>query len=313
MSVITKWMVAVAVLAAALNAVEIDGASAATLVVDDDGHAIDTDCSDTTTAYTTIQAAVTSAASGDAIFICPGTYAEQVEIATSDLMIAGDDQASVIVRPTSLTTNATSLATGFPIDAIFLVDAAVGVSISSLTVDGSGATLPGCSPNYIGIYYRASSGTINDVRVTNMRPGPGLDGCQTGLGIFVQSGNGGPDFNASVTITSSKVEQYSKNGITANEPGTTVTITDNKVFGRGPVGLGDAAQNGIQIGFGARGMVDGNEVKDHDYTPPDFVACGVLMFEGGGGLGRTKNNIYSGNEQNLCTAGAGSPPFSGTP
>ena len=49
-------------------------ASAATLKVDDDGA----QCG--ATAYTTIQAAVDAASSGDRISICPGTYAEKVTV-----------------------------------------------------------------------------------------------------------------------------------------------------------------------------------------------------------------------------------------
>src|SRR5713101_2204947 len=95
-------------------------------------------------------------------------------------------------------------------------------------------------------------------------------GCQAVLGIFVQSANGGPGLNSNVTLTGNTVDEDGKNGITANEPGTFVTVTSNTVLGRGAVGLGDAAQNGVQIGFGARGLVSGNTISANFYTPPDF-------------------------------------------
>src|SRR5207249_11031466 len=100
------------------------------------------------------------------------------------------------------------------------------------------------------------------------------------------------------------------NGITANEPGTFVTLSGNTVTGRGPTFLGDAAQNGVQIGFGARGLVSGNTISLHNYVPPDFVACGLLFFQAGGGLGRAKNNTFVANEQDICTAGVGPSPHS---
>src|SRR2546426_1376495 len=140
--------------------------------------------------------------------------------------------------------------------------------------------------------------------VTNIHH-PATPGCQAVLGIFVQSANGSPGLNSNVAIVNNVVDNYGKNGMTANEPGTFVTVSNNMVFGRGPTGPGDAAQNGVQIGFGARGLVSGNTISDHNYLPPDFVACGVLFFEGGGGVGRAKNNMFAGNEQNICTAGAG--------
>ena len=117
--------------------------------------------------------------------------------------------------------------------------------------------------------------------------------------------------NSNVTLTGNTVDDYGKNGITANEPGTFVTLTGNMVTGRGLTVLGDAAQNGVQIGFGARGLVSGNTISANFYTPPDFVACGLLFFRAGGGLGRTRTNTYVGNEQETCTAGVG--PSSNSP
>src|SRR5204863_47646 len=102
---------------------------------------------------------------------------------------------------------------------------------------------------------------------------PATPGCQAVLGIFVQSGNGGPGLNSNVAILNNLVDEYGKNGITANEPGTFVIVTNNMVTGRGATGLGDAAQNGVQIGFGGRGLVSGNTISYHIYVPTDFIAC----------------------------------------
>ena len=208
------------------------------------------------------------------------------------------------IKPAMVSANTSSLFSGFPIAAILLVDGTTGVAVSDLTIDGSAAAFNACSPGYVGIFYRAGSGAIQDTHVTHIHH-PLASGCQAVLGIFVQSANGGPGLNSNVTILGSMVDDYGKNGITANEPGTFVTVSNNTVTGRGPLIAGDAAQNGAQIGFGARGLVSGNSISLNDYVPEDFVACGVLFFEGGGGVGRAKNNMFAGNEQNICTAGAG--------
>lgn len=71
----------------------------------------------------------------------------------------------------------------------------------------------------------------------------------------------------------------------------------------GPVGVGDAAQNGIQIGFGARGFVARNSIESNSRTPPEWTACGLLFASGGGGLGRAKGHTFSGNEQDFCNSG----------
>ena len=80
-------------------------------------------------------------------------------------------------------------------------------------------------------------------------------------------------------------------------------VTQSTVTGRGPVDLGDAATEWIQIGFGARGRVSGNTISDHDYTPEDWTACGLLSFWAGGALGL--GNDYVNNERDVCTGGAG--------
>ncbi len=248
-------------------------------------------CSVPSVSYPTIQSAVNDVACFT-INVAAGTYNEQVTVTRSDVTITGAGAGSTIIQPSIVTANSSSLFSGAPIAAIVLVDGATGITVEDLTVDGSTAAPSGCLPTYVGIFYRAGSGAIS--------------------GIFVQSGNGGPNLNANVVIDGNTVDKYGKNGITANEAGTAVTITNNTVTGRGPVGSGDAAQNGVQIGFGAHGKVTNNTISDNNYTPASFVACGMLAFNAGGSLGQTKTSIFSGNEQNVCTAGngpSGNSPF----
>src|SRR5437879_8898192 len=258
--------------------------------------------------HTTIQEAVNDAASGDSVFVGAGTYPEHVMI-TRPLTLEGAGAAMTTIQPATFTANTTSLFSGAQIAAILLVDGTTGVAVSDLTIDGSAAAFNACSPGYVGIFYRASSGAIQDTHVTHIHH-PLASGCQPVLGIFVQSRNGGPGLHSHVAILQNMVDDYGKNGITANEPGTFVTVSSNMVPGRGATGLGDAAQNGVQIGFGARGLVSGNTISAHNYTPTDFVACGLLFFRAGGGLGRAKSNTFVANEQDICTAGAGPSPNS---
>jgi len=259
--------------------------------------------------HPTIQDAVNHAEAEESVLVGAGTYPEQVTI-VRPLLLEGAGATFTTIKPGTVTSNTSSLFSGAPIAAIVLVDGTAGVAVTDLTVDGSAAASTfACSPGYVGIFYRASSGAIEDTHVTNVFH-PLAPGCQTVLGIFVQSGNGGPGLNSNVAILNNVVDFYGKNGITADEPGTFVTVTSNMVTGRGATGLGDAAQNGVQIGFGARGLVSGNTISAHDYVPTDFVACGLLFFRAGGGLGRAKSNTFVANEQNICTAGAGPSPHS---
>jgi parallel beta-helix repeat protein len=244
-----------------------------TLLVDDDK----VQCP--TATFTKIQDAVNAATNGATIRVCAGLYKEQVTISKS-LTINGDNGA--IVMPTGVVTNSTSLASGNPIAAVILVTNSTEVDLSGLTVDGANNGITGCAPNLIGIYYRNASGTVQNNTVRNMKLSTALNGCQSGLGIFVQSGFG----TSKVTIDTNSVHDLQKNGITGNEVGTAVTIKNNVVTGLGPTT--GAAQNGIQIAFGASGTVDSNVSANHVYSPcVDVVNCAasaidILVFQSNG-------------------------------
>ena len=170
--------------------------------------------------------------------------------------------------------NTTSLSSGDPIAAQFVVDTPGGaVNINNITVDGNNNQINGCAPELIGIYYRNASGTVNQVAAINQTLSTALNGCQSGLGIFVQSGL---SLNSTVTVENSYIANYQKNGITGDETGTTVTISSNRVFGQGPTT--GAAENGIQFGFGAGGSAVSNTVMDNVYSPGTAAATGILVY-----------------------------------
>jgi parallel beta-helix repeat protein len=233
-----------------------------------------------TAAYTSIQAAVNAAKSGDVIRVCPGTYAEQVVIGKS-LSVEADN--GVIVIPSNVVGNAGSSSSGDTIAAIILVQNAEDVELRGLIVDGSANGLTGCGPTLIGILYQDSSGSIEHNAVRHVRLADTLQGCQSGLAIDVESSSSG---QSNVTIADNSVDGYQKNGITADEAGTEVFVTDNAVTGLGPT-VG-AAQNGIQIGFGAKGRVTNNVVADNIYSPCESTtncpsnATGILIYQSDG-------------------------------
>ena len=190
-----------------------------------------------------------------------------------------------------------------------------GVTISNLTVDGSNNGITSCSPNLIGVYYQDASGTVNQVVARNQTAGltSPLNGCQWGMGIFVQSGIStvtGTAGTSTVTVANSSVHDFQKNGITGNEVGTTVTFRVNQVRGQGPTT--GAAENGIQIGFGAAGAVTNNSVIDEIYSPCvsttdcAAIASGVLVYDSEG-ISVTRN--HAGNTQGgIVVTGDGASP-----
>jgi len=241
-------------------------------------------CQPKKTTFPTIQQALNATPPGAVIDVCPGPHPEQIlvyQAVTIKGIASGNQGAAIITVPTGgLVQNATSLATGNPIAAQVLVQAASSVTITNITVDGANNGFSnGCAdPDPIGIYYQNSSGTISHNTVLNEVLLQANNGCQAGLGIFVQSGNGG---SSTVTINNNHVANFQKNGITGNEVGTSLTITGNDVIGQGPTN--GAAENSIQIGFGATGSITGNTVGGDVWAPDVFgdtgnAAAGLLVY-----------------------------------
>lgn len=223
------------------------------LVVDDDK----VQCPNA--AFSKIQDAVDAATPGAVIRVCPGNYAEQVAI-HKPLTIAADSGA--VLMPETMKQNTTSLLDGSPLVAAILVTDTTDVTIEGLIVDGANNGVAQCSPRLFGIAFQNASGEISHVAIRNFKLGKSLGGCQSGTGIFVQSGGGGI---SNVEIEKSTIHDFQKNGITADEVGTQVSVHGNVVTGIGPTS--GAAQNGIQIGFGAGGAISNNTVTNNLWSP----------------------------------------------
>jgi len=230
----------------------------ARLVVDDDK----VECPNA--AFTHIQDAVDAASPGDEIHICKGTYAEQVTI-RKPLDIDADNGA--VLMPSAMQANTKSLFDAAPIATALLVADTTGVSISGLIVDGANNGISACAPDLIGISFQNASGGLDHIAVRNFKLATSLNGCQSGTGIFVQSGNGG---TSTVEIDHCTVHDFQKNGITADEKGTVTIIRRNVVTGLGPTT--GAAQNGVQIGFGAAGSIADNVVTNNVWAPCTAIA-----------------------------------------
>jgi hypothetical protein len=214
--------------------------------------------------FTHIQDAIDAASPGDHIRICKGTYVEQLTIRKA---LDIDADSGAVLMPNAMKQNTTSLFSGAPIAAAILVADATNVSISGLTVDGVNNGISGCTPDLEGITFQNASGSVNRAAIRNFKLGAGLGGCQSGTGLFVQSGGG---MISKVEIEDCTIHDFQKNGITANEVGTTAFIRRNVVTGIGATAA--IAQNGIQIGFGAVGAIAKNVVTNNLFSTCTAVA-----------------------------------------
>jgi len=122
-----------------------------------------------------------------------------------------------------------------------------------------------------GVFFAGASGSISNLHVININQG--LSMCQEGNAIEVRN-FGDAAATSRVTVDSNTITGYQKTGVVANG-NVDVTITDNTVTGRGPIPTN--AANGIQIAYGATGMIKRNTVSDNSYTGPDNVSVGILL------------------------------------
>jgi parallel beta-helix repeat protein len=249
--------------------------------------------------YTSIQAAVNAVSSipGSTVKLCPGTYMEQVKI-TSKLTLTGIPGmgAAVILPPSGGLVQNGSDIFGSPVAAqIFVNSPGSGnpVTIERLTVDGTGNDIVGCgAPTLEGIYFQNTYGTITNNVVRNQFQTDYTDfgGCQNGLAINVES----LTTSSIVTVSSNSVRAYQKNGITATgaatgvgSAGPMVTISANRIIGLAATAMNwpltGAAENGVQVGFGATGAVTTNTVNNNIWAQDVFgdtgdAASGILVY-----------------------------------
>jgi hypothetical protein len=222
--------------------------------------------------------------------------------------------------------------TGFYRDGINLTAALINPGVVPSNVDATGCHIgvyygPGMTgtingatihhATYFGVVNRQADVTITNSQIHDIGETP-FNGAQHGVAVYyatVDNGSASADPQCTTgsttgTVDNNTIWNYQKGGITANCSGTNATVTDNTVTGLGPVNF--IAQNGIQFGYGASGIVRGNIISNNFYTgtggvgpnpggqnPPgwEYVSAGLLLYQPGDV--KRSNNKYSGNQHNM--------------
>lgn len=252
-----------------------------------------TSCTDP--GYSTIQTAVTSAAVGDTINVCVGTYTEQVTVATNNLTLQSVTLlAAMIKAPASMSSP----------EAIVRVNGATGVSIFDFTISGPGGS--GCGSIRWGVRIDGSgSATLDGNRIQHIQDSP-FSGCQNGVGVLV--GRAFENETGTATITNNRIVGYQKGGIVVDNAGSSATITGNIVVGDGPTPV--IAQNGIQVSRGAAANVSRNWISENWYTGCSnqdaaktgcipWVSAGLLLFDVQAASVKDSNNQLGNNQFNV--------------
>ncbi|HEC76438.1 MAG TPA: PKD domain-containing protein, partial [Thermoplasmatales archaeon] len=119
-----------------------------------------------------------------------------------------------------------------------------------------------------------AGGTLQNLEIKSIRDTP-LSGAQHGVAIYAWDDAG---TDRTIKIENCIVYDYQKNGMALNGANLYVEVRNCTVTGSGPLGSGLPAQNGIQLGWGATGIVDNNTISDNWYTPESWAACGGLIY-----------------------------------
>jgi parallel beta-helix repeat protein len=170
-------------------------------------------------AFGTISAAVATVPSGSIIYVCPGTYPEQV-IINQPLTLQGifDSNSSQVIITMPSGGLATTSSILFGTIAAQVQVTAGPVNIGNITVDGTASS--NCPiVSYSGIFYGSgSSGQVNEVETRHQN-------CNfTGVGIVAENTAGTAQ---TVTIENSIALDDSSSGIDACSDQTPSTLTAN--------------------------------------------------------------------------------------
>jgi hypothetical protein len=270
--------------------------------------------------YTSIQAAVNAAASGDTIYIAAGIYEGQILILRKNLTLVGETGATIKAKK--------GMNVGFPNYALSTPLLGIGSSevvIKDLIFDGG--RLQDAYPNYglVGVFYVGSSGRLEDCTVKGFSDARGPDAWRTG-GFGVSVANPAELNRPEQQIQISR-NTFEDNGLSIWVTGAwgelsdvrmRFTIQENTILGAGP--SKDNQQIGILISQGATGSVGGNHISGFCFTGPDPATDGGILhldwsvFNGGTTLinmspVRYETNVFFNNRRSLVSVKSNGSQF----
>lgn len=262
--------------------------------------------------YATISAAVSAVQSGSTIYVCAGTYPEQVTITQSLNLIGAPsgtlNQVLVTVPSGGLVTNAVSMF-GEAVAAQIEVEGAGPVTITNITVDGAGGDL-GCLSNtwIAGIYFGStSSGLVNRVRASNHT------NALCGVGIWAENADAS---SQQVVIENSTVYNADAAGIFVGSGSTpTLSVDVNNNF------VNDSGQSDGIVAHSVNGQVRVNAISNAAAgifsVAPALTVTGNTILGGGYGIflvigGTATNNRVLGSNVGVVLGAGGATLTSNT-
>ncbi|HUB36373.1 MAG TPA: hypothetical protein VL972_06070 [Solirubrobacteraceae bacterium] len=239
--------------------------------------------------YASVQAAITAVEPGGTIEICGGAYKEQLEI-TKPVTVIGKSNPTILLpeHPASSETTCDherDAARGGEDQDLVSICTTGTVSFERVIFEAKWPEGT-CDDSLYGVLV-AGGATLETNRVTLNGAGAfPINGCQGGVGIQVGFRTGAQVGHAH--LISDVIENYQKNGVTVDGPGSTLVVADTSIVGAGPVAQG---QNGIQVSRGADAYINKATISNNLCNVPqcgydsaqawEEDAAGVLLYEAG--------------------------------
>lgn len=231
--------------------------------------------------YRTIAEALVDYLPGDEIFVCGGTYPEQLVLEHFVPLRGVLDAFSnrPVLAPTSLPATRPTLSGENPVRAAIIYDDAT-IRLENFVIDVSGAQDTACSPILAGIYARNARGMLINVAIRGAAL-PARPDCDSGVGLLAESG---PfqlfarliEGRAAINTRQLTVEDYQRAAVVGVGEKTSVKSRDGLAAGEGK-GV-PWVQHGFQFSDGARGRLQDVEIRDLGTSLADRTAAGVLVY-----------------------------------
>jgi copper-binding protein NosD len=222
-------------------------------------------CKGTLPKYTTISAAVSAASPGATVFVCPGTYAEQVEISqplTLQGVAEGSGDQPLIVSPIDGLTILATIGNQGVSPQIYATGAGP-VNIVGLSLDGTNSYVSCYNSSQAGILLYNVAGTVNHVLIRNQSPG----GCGRGVFFVNQTSNVYTD-----ALLNSSIHDVDASALEAGgsvQAGLTLNIRGNSIRGSNQT-------FGMYFTWAGPATVAGNTIVDAYYGVYNYHSTNTI-------------------------------------
>ena len=256
--------------------------------------------------FATIQDGIDAVGPGGTVHVADGIYNEQLTINKS-IDLVGQPGAKIVAPNNAIRNTYKIQESSHTFDPVIFAyggtysagnntvwgNEIICVNISGFEIDGNN---DGVGDVYAGILLRNVEGRIYNNYVHNMHVSSGNP--QT----FCIEGYG----NSNVRVDNNTVMNYTRGGIVFNGdlgslPDPYTIVENNTVVGNGISDGGGWAENGIQIGWGASGIVQYNDVSANGWPGGNWAGTGIIIPGTANVI--VRNNDVHDNEVGISTVG----------